>query len=234
MASKPKIGVIAIDIEKTGRRNEDDDPIFAIGIATAPIDATSFDQVKAGSVALDLKKPKDMDWADYWKKSNFEERCWNEFWSKHVEILDSLQDKYNIHMVAGRKEFAEWIAFSLKLFEEMYEKTIIVTDTTLFDTVCVGSELKLFKLTPLNYDNLGNYRSGVEVDSFISGLFGIDDRSDWETRSGYFDAYIKPLLLKEVDHDHHPENDATSILLKYLAAVQYAQNNRKRLRREDE
>lgn len=232
---KPKLGAIAIDIEKVGRRFEDVDPIFAVGVATAPIDATSMDQVQSFSVALDLKKPEGTSWGDHWKQEGYEERCWTEFWSKNENILDLLQDSNRVNMVGCRSMLNAWINGILKKCEEMYEKTVIVVDTVLFDTVCVGSELKHFSYIPLNYNRDGTYRGagGIEVDSFISGLFGVDDPSDWRTLVDYTKKHIEPLLLAQVEHDHHPENDAKSILLKYLAAVAYSKNNRKRLRRED-
>lgn len=232
---KPKLGAIAIDVEKLGRRKVGTDPLFAVGIATAPVDATSMDQVKSFSVALDLKKPTDHSWSSFWAVNDFESRCWVEFWSKNQAILDLLQDPTKVSMVGKRAEVAAWIDETLKKCEEMYERTVIVTDTTLFDTVCVGSELVRFDYIPLNFNRDGSYRGagGIEVDSFISGLFGVDDASDWRTLVDFTQKYIDPLLLGQVKHDHHPENDAKSILLKYLAAVAYSKNNRKRLRRED-
>jgi len=221
-SKKPELGVIAIDIEKTGCRDENDDPMFAVGIATAPIDATSIDQVFSFSVALNLQKPESMNWSDFWKEKGYEERCWDEFWSKNENILDLLQDPIRILQYDSRELVALWINNTLMVCERMYEKTIVVTDTTLFDTVCVGSELKRYNFIPLNFTRKGEYRSGVEVDSYIAGLFKISDPCDWKLMGDVNQKYIDPLLLGKVEHDHHPENDAKSILLKYLAAISYA------------
>jgi hypothetical protein len=217
----PKLGVIAIDIEKTGCRDENLDPMFAVGIATAPIDASSIEEVESFSISLNLKKPNGKSWSEHWKSEGYELRCWDEFWSKNEGVLDLLQDPLCILRVESREQLVTCINSILSLYESMYSQTIIVTDTTLFDTVCVSAELKKYNFVPLNFTRKGEYRSGVEVDSYISGLFKISDPSDWEGLCSA-NKFIEPYLLEKVEHDHHPMNDAKSILLKYLAAIKYA------------
>ena len=217
----PKLGVIAIDIEKTGCRDENLDPMFAVGIATAPIDASSIEEVESFSISLNLRKPVGNSWGEHWKSEGYEMRCWEEFWSKHENVLDLIQDPLRILRVETREQLITGINSILSLYESMYSQTVIVTDTTLFDTVCVSAELKKYNFVPLNFTRKGEYRSGVEVDSYISGLFKIADPSEWEVMSET-NKFIEPYLLDKVEHDHHPMNDAKSILLKYLAAIKYA------------
>lgn len=218
--SKPKLGVITIDIEKTGKWFVDDDPVFAIGIATASIDETRIEGVKSFSAALNLRKPQDLSWAQFWKDQEYEEDCWNFFWSNHSNILDKLQDPNHIQLVSTRRQLVAWFNAILKMCEEMYEDTIILTDTTTFDTVVLGFELLKFGFQPLNHTREGKYRTGggVEVDSFISGIFGL---LDWRAMKAKTDEHLTPIFGNVVEHDHHPENDAKSILVKYLSAVIY-------------
>jgi hypothetical protein len=216
----PKLGVIVFDIEKTGKWLVEDDPVFAIGIATASIEETKIDGVKSFSAALDLRKPQDLSWAQFWDNQGYEEDCWNFFWSNHPNILDKLQDPNQIHLVSTRRQLVSWVNAVLKTCEEMYQDTIIVTDTITFDTVFLGSELLKFGFQPLNHTREGKYRTGggVEVDSFISGIFG---QLSWSELKEKTDEHLTPIFGNVVEHDHHPENDAKSILLKYLSAVIY-------------
>lgn len=223
---KPAIGIIAIDIEKTGERKLSQDPMFAVGIATAPLEATSADQIKAWSVGLDLQKPKDVSWEEFWKQRGFEERCWNEFWSTRTAILDFVQDPHNIELVSDRHEMADEINAILAQAEEMYEKTVIVTDTTTFDTVFVGSELVKYGHESIKYTRSKRYRGGVEVDSYIHGCAEITDPTNWEEERAFVDNVITPLMLEEPNHNHDPKNDARAILCRYLAAIASSKRSR--------
>lgn len=217
-------GVIAFDIEKVGKFSVDVDPVFAIGFATCAINETDFNQIKTFSVARDLQKPEELSWHDFWVQQGYEIRCWNEIWSKHTNMLDRLQSSKTVNIVVGRKAFVEQINAILKACEEMYSSAILLTDTTSFDTVFVCSELVKFNFEPLNYNRNEKYRSAgcVELDSFISGIFGITDGDEWHILESKVKEHIKPLFKGIVKRDHHPENDAKYILLKFLAARQYA------------
>ncbi len=230
-ASKPK-GIIAIDIERTGR--DQNDVIFAIGIATMPIDAVCLGEVKSFNVCYNLEKKPHKTWADRWAKSGYEERCYVEFWSKHLQTLDLLQDPTKVNLVEEQylgkgvytKKFIDTFDNILKEYEELYSESVIVTDTTLFDTVHLGNELIVAGKMPLNYTRAGKFRGGVELDSYITGVARISDIFDWKTYLDFKKNHIKPLMLAQIEQDHHPENDAKNILLMYHAALQYASLHR--------
>lgn len=222
---KPQ-GVIAIDIEKVGKRSVAEDPIFAIGFATCAITETDFNNVTTFSVARNLQKHKEISWQDFWIREKYEWRCWDEFWSKNEATIEKLQSSKTINLVTGRREFVEQINAILKACEEMYSSAVILTDTTAFDTVFTSSELVKFGYEPLNFTRDGMYRWAgcIELDSFISGVFGVTDGDEWKVLEAKVKEHIEPLFAGLVEHDHHPENDAKFILLKFLAARQYAKS----------
>jgi len=214
-------GYIAIDIERTGRTLAD--ITFAFGLAHAPRDAKNITELKKMHVCLNLKKPSDMSWQEFWIVKGFEQRCWNEFWSKPdiTPILDFLQNPIEVILVDTLEEFARMINDILHEAEECYERSMPVIDCPLFDPVHVGEILTKYGYMPIQYTRSNRYRSSWEIDSFIAGI-GCFYPEDWEPRRNLEEKKMKRFLLAEKNHNHHPENDAESILLTALAAVSYA------------
>lgn len=76
MSTKQKVIDLAFDIEKSGGRAQD--PIIAIGVAVVDEDGTEL-----GSLCLKGYFP---------GVTQFEQRTWDEFWSKNQEILETLKN----------------------------------------------------------------------------------------------------------------------------------------------
>lgn len=223
-SSLPKLGLICFDVESTGEFIGDGgDEVFAIGIVSCNIENPT--QVEKTLLCLDLQRPHDVSWDKIWAIRSYDQRCFDEFWSKNLHILDALQDKTNIKLCSSQKKFAKKINKALQHHEELYEKTLLVSDTTNYDTVCVGHLLSLKRwFRALNYTRAGQHRSGVHLKSYISGLAGIYDPSDGQTIKEFKEKFIEPLIVTKIDHDHNPVNDAHHILLTYMAALEYARS----------
>lgn len=219
--SKPELGFISIDIERTGKDLKNGDT-FAFGIADASVDAVGAFQVYSNHVCLNLNKPSDQEWSQKWLEKNYEQRCFDEFWSKNLHILDKLQDPDQVQLVSTEKEFATRINVLLEEAESRYQDTWIVIDCPLFDPVFVSELLMKYGFMPINYTRAGRYRSSWEIDSYCAGKAGCAPE-DWRSTEAFKKSALQPLYIEKVEHDHHPENDAKSILVTALAARKYQQ-----------
>ena len=219
-SSRLKLGFICFDVEATGEFIALNDEVFAIGIVSC--DAKNPTQIKKTLICLNLEKPPDMSWEELWKLRSYDQNCFQEFWSKNLHILDSLQDPTKVKLY-NRLNFDRKLNKALQQHEELYEKTLLVTDTTNYDTVCIGHLLSQEGYRALNYTRAGKHRSGVHLKSYLAGLAGVSDPSDSQTIKEFKETFIKPFILEQVEHDHNPANDAHNILLTYVGALYYAE-----------
>lgn len=223
---KKKFGLIAIDIESTGKYFGTCDIIFAVGIASCALnEENEVPNIHTSVIYLDLQKPSSVSWQDFWQCRKFESRCWNEFWSSKTDILDQLQSNTAEIPLYKEAEFVCELNKALAKHEALYESTILLTDTTSYDTVCVGGLFNQHGFEPINHTRLARFRGGVELDSFVAGIAGVSDPFDWRSVEQFKKDYLEPLKILQVKYDHNPANDATHILVTYLAAIQYLQNN---------
>lgn len=209
--------VCAIDFEATGALRNDIP--FAVGVAFAPINAENYDDIQRYHVCLNLHKPEDMSWEEFWVKQGWERRCWNQFWVNNVDMLNMLQDPNRVHLVETEQEFAAHFNNFLTEFELSCKQSFIVTDTTMFDTCLAYKLLTEAGFRNLNYTREGKYRWGYELDSFLTGIAWLSPCCNWKDFVEFKNKYVKPLKIADVPHDHHPENDAASILIEYLAGI---------------
>jgi hypothetical protein len=84
-------GYIAIDIEFTGSGK--DDVIFAYGQADSSMSNSK--DCFAKSVCLNLFKPHDTTWKDYWIEKNWDPNTFL-FWNNFLDVLDFLQDPQKV------------------------------------------------------------------------------------------------------------------------------------------
>lgn len=218
-----KYGIICIDIERTGRTPSDD--VFAVGFATCDIKNPS--EIKTFNVCRRLGIQPDQSLQSFWQHSGYDQTCLDEFWSKNTEVFLKLQDEKQVNLVGpAESEFVQQINEILRACEEMYDESVILTDTTLFDTVYLNQLLTKYEYEPVNYTRNKEYRSGIESDSYVGGLMKSDDPFDWRSLGDFKKEHLDKLKVCEVEHDHHPENDAKHILVMYLAALQCAKNQK--------
>lgn len=247
------IGYIAIDIERTGKylagvfpkhpptissQEEEvpkrqrttsaetirrDDKTFAIGWAAGDKMRQNF---ISGHVCLNLHLGSDYTPSvirQKWEAADFEMRCFDDFWCKHLDILQKLQDPTQVILVETESEMAFALNQALARVEARYDRIGILSDTLSFDTTWCNMLLLQHGFEPLSSTRNGKgYVSGYEVDSYVMGCLGLTPDTPWTTYSTEFDQTIGKVFPElEGIHDHHPENDAKSILVKYIRALNY-------------
>lgn len=199
-------GYLALDIETTGR-NHHKDKCFAFGYAHG----TPTKLMGSGKYVLDLQKG-DRTWKEVWTDNMFESRCYDEFWSDHTDILDSLQQSSPM----SEKDMVAALNEVLYTMEKTYS-----TFTILFDTVCFDSVWLELLLTKYDYPGMLYFRNGkyhfnssYDIDSYIKGLSGTlihYGRDDIRKRKNMFLGDYVPM-----EGAHDPENDAIDIYNKFM------------------
>lgn len=214
---KRPLGFIALDIETTGKYFIRKDRCFAIGWAYGSIDDAK-DGIVTGNACLAMSKPSDMAWGDFWRREGFEQSCYDGFWRNHLSILDKLQDMSKVNLFSSEEEMIKQLENVLSLVERLFDKVVIVTDTTCYDTVWLSYLLAKHGLESLLYKRNGDYNDGgaIEVDSYKCGVYHVapcqGELSPWLDDPIYV-ANLWPC------HDHHPENDARHILSTLFASM---------------
>ncbi|ARR74932.1 hypothetical protein SAGO17_0012 [Mimivirus AB-566-O17] len=208
-------GYIAIDIEFTGSGK--DDVIFAYGQADSSI--TIRDECNAKSVCLNLFKPKDTTWEEYWIEKNWDPDTFK-FWNTCIDILDFLQDPSKVHLVDTQEEFVETINDLLIEAEERYSKSIILSDTLLVDTPFVSNLLTMFGHRGLHQTRQGKYRYGLEVSSFITGALNCTpEDADYKSVKDFKQSDENSTMTTV--HNHDPKEDAKNILHLFFKTLSF-------------
>lgn len=223
LSSKKNV-YVAFDIEKVGRRLNRKDPLFAIGIVVASAEDNKI--LKTYRCILNLKKPSDVSWEEYWKLNDWEMRCWLTCWIKLENVLDALQSKFA--MVETENELANEFNRVLTEIEDEYFIMAFVFDTVTFDSVHLSSLLMEYDHLPINYRRDGSYLCAFEVDSIKTGIC---QSMKWE----YYDQFEKYVLshylpdIGDIKHDHDPANDAATIMADFLGCLNYMRHDNKHL-----
>ena len=154
------------------------------------------------------------------KQTKFEPRCWNEFWSKHQNILKFLENTDEIDYEQKQKNMINGFVEFVKKWQEKSKKDnfklTIASDNKVFDGGFIN------ELIFQHYDNLlpfpynfytGKYDTFLETHSIQKGLLMVIDSSYVNKDWGYSDAikqyYHIPEYKKE--HNHLPDHDAYTI-----------------------
>lgn len=223
LVSKKNI-YVAFDIEKCGRRLNRKDPLFAIGIVVASAEDNKI--LKTYRCILNLKKPSDVSWEEYWKLNDWELRCWLTCWIKLENVLDDLQSKFA--MVETEHELANEFNRVLTEIEDEYFVMAFVFNTVTFDSVHLSSLLMEYDHLPLNYRRDGSHLCAFEVDSIKTGIC---QSMKWE----YYDQFEKYVLshylpdIGDIKHDHDPANDAATIMADFLGCLNYMRHDNERM-----
>lgn len=246
---KKPVGLLAIDIERTGKYTERGidakyhDMTFAVGFADAPINASKEDDIHTYEVVhhldyntttrVDLSskrfegKPDGYALAIFegiWNKMGYESRCFNEFWSKNIDALIEMHSsKDNRHISNGNLfDFVSSINWHIERVFERYSQVIIVMDTVHFDATHINNLLYMKGHEPLTHSRNGiDYVCSMECDSYAKGALGLPIMAEWSVFSKKYDELIDPVLPMKAVHDHCPSNDAKSHLLKALKTNRY-------------
>lgn len=218
-----KDGYFVIDIERTGHGYKND-KTFGIGWAHSDKHLTN---IVKGNVCMHLwfsnKYCEDIDvMRTLWLSKNFEQRCFEEFWSKHLDIFGMLQDETKVNLVADEYSMAQALNNALLEAESMYDNLMIVCDTIMFDTTWCNLLLMKHGFKGLSWSRSGKYRWGYELDSYTLGSLGFTPEVDWKDYSKAIETNIDVIFPDiQINHDHNPENDAMSILVKFIRVVNY-------------
>ena len=167
--------LIAFDIEATGQ-NMATNVLVAVG--------WSDKNGNGGSVSINLRKPSNKTWYQFWRMKGWEERCYKEFWIKNLDVLDSLQIQTRKHAVVNNeKEMADYIQKNVSNMEWRKE-TNYVFDTLGFDAAWLTALMTKHNYPSMVYMRDGNYTSNYEIDSYIMGLCRSDVNS-WQKTSDF-------------------------------------------------
>ena len=157
----------------------------------------------------------------------WEERCVKEFWEKNPErYAETLEKTMNATLTCAQvvEKFIEWVREMAK-----DRKCIIVSDNMIYD----GGLLKYYSGIDVMY-LLGEWTVYFETASYYYGLHSMHKRARITEDSDHLNSKqialdavnatkSEPLTWPEskVNHDHHPENDAENMVMKWI----FIQNN---------
>ena len=179
--------LLAIDVEATGQGLRTN---FMTRIGAAYI---SPDGIVLGTFSEYLAQPPNCTW---------EQRCLDEFWSKHPELYEE-----TVLRVASAAPASEVMARFKKWVQDITKdkKTLIVFDTSGFDQAWVDYNLEdtscMYLLGP------DRFECPFDISSYMLGLAQAPfDASSKKS----FEKFLNVKIPKwPVDHDHNPANDAT-------------------------
>lgn len=205
---------IALDIETTGQHYLGQDRLIAIGAAVGERTANGlFKVVEARRWVVDLRRAPSQTWKELWEERGYEQRCYDEFWSKNSATLDWLQAQPGLYATQGQAitAFSEFLG-------EMQSggPYSLLFDTLLFDSVWLDYLLRL-----CSYAGLSRMRDGTgwvaayEVDSLRFGGTGVR-LGDWSALQTACNALSGPgVALFSGDGPHDPEFDAQAIFKQF-------------------
>lgn len=170
-------------------------------------------------------------WKQVWHDNNYEQRCYDEFWSKNLNVLDALQADAISAFKEGDHErnMADTLNFVLDDIEDRYRDLGVhyVTDTLNFDMIWLNTMLLQRGHPSLLYYRNGKYGvDSYELGSYIYGFLRIDPGNSklaWAQIIKPFKARLAQNLQKFAPafvHDHRPENDAGNIMAQFLLVGQ--------------
>ena len=197
---------VAFDVESTGQGLETD-TCFAIGYC---IGRSETNIVERGKWVVKLpEQVQAKDWRTRWETAGWEMRCYDEFWSKHENMIDDLMA--NANCTSEQEMFTE-LNKLLRRLEANPAGFTPVFDTLTFDSVWLCQRLQRYGFADLaHYRDHTGYRSSYELDSLRLGL----EASQIPER-----VRVSPHL--EVSGAHDPEVDAYNIFVAFMALYEYA------------
>lgn len=217
--------VQAWDIETTGQRLQASDVMFAIGTTTLHVKMNEQGQwmsttpVESQRWVLNVNPGAHQDWGQLWKMRKWEQKCWDEFWSKHVPVLNSLMTNvpgYSLYNT--EKEMTDSVAKHIRQTEEKYGDSLVrVYDTIGFDVTEIGNALEraghpsiflVRKGWPCQTSYLGDIRNAALGQNPLLKA----SKEQKEART----ANDKAAVPDGLSHNHDPTMDAACIAWKWV------------------
>jgi hypothetical protein len=196
-----KTVTLAFDIERAGATNTEN--TIAIGASVVDENLNELDNIFIPG---------------YFKgETKFEDRCWNEFWSKHEDKLEQL--KYDGELTQYQREaemVSQFLEFKLKWEDKAEEEGFrleVVSDNNVYDGGFINE--MIFEHTdclPLPYTVRRKYAPFWETHSMQRGILMII-YPDYDGDTGFSERINRIYSIPEstVTHDHNPTHDAYTI-----------------------
>lgn len=186
--------LVAIDIEKSGAMPLVH-PIVSIGVCVGD---------EAGTVIEKRRFNFKVNWKSEQLGGDFEDRCWEEFWSKQPQGLIRLLQEDAQEPRECMKQFEQW----LNGLEDRFKNTKIkfLSDNPSFDIGAIDVYLDRYcSRLPMRYSSTKKYR-GIDNPSDMLEVFPSEKVKEWTK------LFVDP----NVSHDHDPANDAEHIYRQWL------------------
>jgi hypothetical protein len=212
---------IAFDIKTTGADLIRDE-IISVGMAWS----TPGGPITKWRITQDLHKPAERSWAGHWRCKGWEQRCYDQFWSKNLELLDELHQDPTL--VDGEREILYFLDAKLAQIEAECAKTLCVFDTIMYDPVWLCAKMSLSGFKPLSYTRDGRWRSSYVTGPMAEAALHLDANQEWEIFSRERQERIFSLLPEygPTANTHHPEEDAEHILASYFRIREFSRLER--------
>lgn len=149
-------------------------------------------------------------------KTKFEPRCWDEFWSKNVDMLNTLKYTGELKYEDRQKEMIEQFqAFRAKCelwCKENKHELLLVSDNCVYDGGFINNMIYKYMpdTLPIPYSaSEQKYESFQETHSILNGILKVVDPEfckEWGFTKRVEELFEVP--EKKVSHDHNPANDA--------------------------
>ena len=171
--------IVALDVEKKGPLFQN--PVINVGVAWG----TSIDTIQTMSFCFD------------YKDAPFDKQCYDEFWSKHLDILKRIEE-------AAKEPKAEWTRFNTLLMELDDPSIEFESDNPAYDIEAIDFHLYtvLGRRLPLRYTSKGVYRSISDSSERIKAL-----PTNWQ-------EFISKLTSESAVHSHWAADDAKAMLVR--------------------
>ncbi len=199
MSQSPKKPIItlSVDIEASGP-NYTKHGILGLGWCTRD----SAGNIKSGQINMYLPEGAD-----------FEQKCWEEFWSKNLPVLHKLKENAVSPL--------EGITAFINLLDQLEQDNdvMIITDNPSFDISYLNYYLATYlNRNPLTYDSFGNYRPIFDTDCYTRGVLHMQYDNKWTSDSDII-AHLNIDTSEFAAHTHTPESDATRICQLHAAVL---------------
>ena len=219
----PLVFAQSFDIESTGSDMPGGkDALFAIGAAVLSIDTDSgaIERVDSRRWVLSLAPPDSSadTWAALWRSHGYDMRCFEEFWSKHLGVLNAMM-AMTADLFSSSKAMADSFAAYIAESEAKFQPQIRVYDTIGFDVTNLEALLvehghrSLFLTTqgrPCSPSYLGDIMRSALGISPLHRALGLNDAQ--KEAIARHNAAAVPAGLA---HTHDPADDALCIAYKW-------------------
>lgn len=214
---------VAIDVECTGGI-VGKDKCFAVGIAVGRrVAAQQVAVLEKHLLVESLYKPAGESWAEFWFTGPFENRCFTEFWSQHIDALERLEAAANTTCIADS------LNDTLKTIELTYGNNVeYVFDCPNFAPTWINFLLSNIHRPSLLYFRDGTYGvHSFDCDSYIAGFLRAQRSGElsWDTDVKPYRAMLRASIPSTVVHDNRPDNDAEELLHMFLGIGGLSQRN---------